>query len=215
MKTGIPGLPPLPAAPAATHSLTWAYAGGQATTSITLPTSSAQTLDGGPQLHAGLFNLEFDWATFGGGRFDGGETSTYKIKGTGLSASDFLYLSAADPPDAGGWYTAAEVRGFGSSGSIGTATTGTGSGGTGTTTAAKQLLSDQNLTDIQTKRPGMFATNPPDEVFLSPAWLITEAKLPVATVKTWGAVRAERAKCSASARSAGEREIASSGPAGT
>ncbi|HYT95300.1 MAG TPA: hypothetical protein VEL76_41665, partial [Gemmataceae bacterium] len=61
-----------------------------------------------------------------------------------------------------------------------TQTTGTGTNQKVTSTS---LLSEADVTTILNTRPPLISTTPPEEVYQSPAWLITQAKLKVSTVK--------------------------------
>lgn len=89
--------------------------------------SDPQALSGGNPVKAGLFNIEMDFNTANSGdRFNGGETLTVTITGTGITAADFNYASIDKPSpngSTGGWLSAADIRGIGTaggSGSIGT-----------------------------------------------------------------------------------------------
>ncbi len=88
-------------------------------------TSGPDFSNGGSNMKAGLFDIEFHYPTSSSdpNRFHGGENAVYTITGTGITEASFLALSANDPgspPSTGGWLSAAHVQGFGSSGSIGT-----------------------------------------------------------------------------------------------
>lgn len=90
-------------------------------------TSGLDFSNGGSNMKAGLFDVEFHYPgnTSDPNKFDGGHTSVYTITGTGITENSFLALSVNDPgspPSTGGWYSAAHVQGFGAglSGSIGT-----------------------------------------------------------------------------------------------
>lgn len=87
--------------------------------------SDTQSLNGGPQVKAGLFNVLLKFRTPGSqNRFNGSETLTFTITGNGLTETDFLLPSMDGPSNSGsgGWYTAARIQGIpgGLSGSIGT-----------------------------------------------------------------------------------------------
>jgi hypothetical protein len=111
---------------------TAAFVSGQAGISGTPTIDATQDLAGGNNIKAGLFNIKFDFSTSnsnsGAARFSGGETSVYDFtRASGLTASDFQLFSINKPnPNGslGGWYSAAEVQGFGNglSGSIGAKT---------------------------------------------------------------------------------------------
>lgn len=79
--------------------------------------------NGGSQVKGGIFDLVF---TYGNGDFSGGDSSVYRLTGTGLTEGSFISYSANELKNngsidnLGGWLSAADVRGFGSSGSIGT-----------------------------------------------------------------------------------------------
>jgi len=86
---------------------------GTSTASITK--SATQTLDGGANIKAGLFNIAFQYpvSNAGGFRFSGGEVSQWEITGTGLTASNFLKVSLANANMFGGpYYMAAHVQGI-------------------------------------------------------------------------------------------------------
>ena len=86
---------------------------GTSTASVTK--SPTQTLDGGANIKAGLFNIEFQFpvSNAGGFRFSGGEVSQWEITGAGLTASNFLKVSLANANTFGGpYYMAAHVQGI-------------------------------------------------------------------------------------------------------
>lgn len=90
-------------------------------------TSGLNFSNGGSNMKAGLFDIEFHYPsnTSDPNKFDGGHTSVYTITGSGITENSFLALSVDDPgspPSSGGWYSAGHVQGFGAglSGSIGT-----------------------------------------------------------------------------------------------
>lgn len=90
-------------------------------------TSGVDFTNGGSNMKAGLFDIEFHYPsnTSDPDKFDGGHSSVYQLTGIGLTESSFVALSIDDPgpPHShGGWYSAAHVQGFGAglSGSIGT-----------------------------------------------------------------------------------------------
>jgi len=86
---------------------------GTSTASVTK--SSNETLDGGANIKAGLFNIAFQFpvSNAGGFRFSGGEVSQWKITGAGLTASNFLKVSLANANTFGGpYYMAAHVQGI-------------------------------------------------------------------------------------------------------
>lgn len=83
--------------------------------------------NGGSNVQAGIFDMNFacssDNCSGNDPRFTGGMTSVFDLSATGLSATSFLTTSSADGKQiAGGYYTAADIRGItvGNSGSIGT-----------------------------------------------------------------------------------------------
>jgi hypothetical protein len=95
--------------------------------------SVPQNLSGGNQVKGGLFNVLFQFNTNNAAnRFNGGESIVLTLTttpGSGLFETDFLAFSIDKPspnPSAGGWYSAAEIRGIPddgdetTSGSIGT-----------------------------------------------------------------------------------------------
>lgn len=94
---------------------------------VSIDKSATQSLSGGNQIKAGLFNLQVNFDTSQANRFYGGFTVVITITGAGITETDFSVLSADKPspnPSLGGWYTAADIRGipFGNettSGSIG------------------------------------------------------------------------------------------------
>jgi hypothetical protein len=101
----------------------------QAATAITSPTAT-QTRTGGANMKAGLFNIEFDYATAAADRFPGGTNSVWHITGAGLTENNFLLQSINNPgppPSTGGWYMAAHVQGI-----LDPLTGGTTSGSIGT-----------------------------------------------------------------------------------
>lgn len=85
-------------------------------------TSGSDFTNGGANMKGGLFDLHFAWPTSNNDpdRFVGGETTVYTLTGTGLTENSFVSLSVPDGNNPGGYYSAAHVQGFGSSGSIGT-----------------------------------------------------------------------------------------------
>jgi len=86
---------------------------GTSTASVTK--SSNETLDGGANIKAGLFNIAFQFpvSNAGGFRFSGGEVSQWEITGAGLTASNFLKVSLANANTFGGlYYMAAHVQGI-------------------------------------------------------------------------------------------------------
>lgn len=101
-------------------SLTATYqSGNQATVS-----SGLNFTNGANDLKGGLFDLKFEYPVSNAdpNRFKGGENSVYLLTGSGLTAEKFASKSVADGGNLGGYYSAAKVQGFGSSGSIGTNT---------------------------------------------------------------------------------------------
>ncbi len=78
--------------------------------------SSTQSLDGGSQIKAGLFNVFFDYAPPPGTVSDvwsGGLSSVWNITGTGLTSNNFLMQSLDDGNMVGGpYYMAAHVQGI-------------------------------------------------------------------------------------------------------
>ena len=102
-------------------ALTFTYLNGAATSSINLNSN------GGNNIKAGQFSVDFEYTTAQGDRFLGGQTSVYDIQGPGITAQSFDVLSDADKLGSGGYLAAADVQGIpaGSStasGSIGTST---------------------------------------------------------------------------------------------
>jgi MYXO-CTERM domain-containing protein len=73
--------------------------------------SATKSLNGAPQIQAGLFNIAFDFPTSNSNpdRLAGGETQKYQITGTGLTSANFLSLSAGSN---GGWFSAARIQGI-------------------------------------------------------------------------------------------------------
>jgi hypothetical protein len=87
--------------------------------------AASQSLNGGPQVKAGLFNVLLNFRTPNSqNRFTGSESLTLTITGDGLTETDFLLPSINGPENSGtgGWYTAARIQGIpgNKSGSIGT-----------------------------------------------------------------------------------------------
>jgi hypothetical protein len=87
--------------------------------------SASQSLNGGSQVKAGLFNVLLNFRTSNSqNRFTGSESLTLTITGDGLTETDFLLPSINGPENSGvgGWYTAARIQGIpgDKSGSIGT-----------------------------------------------------------------------------------------------
>ncbi|SNS82153.1 VPLPA-CTERM protein sorting domain-containing protein [Noviherbaspirillum humi] len=103
-------------------NLTATYISGYQAVSFT----TASQTNGIPAIKAGLFDINFVDGTAGNNRFTGGMTSVYNFSAVGLTADSFVTPSASDGAIAGGYYTAADVRGIyingagGYSGSIGT-----------------------------------------------------------------------------------------------
>ncbi len=83
------------------------YVSGQVADSTTY-SADAFKADG-----AGFFDLQFDYPQTGD-RFGAGETSVYKLTGTGLDVSDFNTLST--PSSKGVFYSAAHIQGIGPNG---------------------------------------------------------------------------------------------------
>jgi PEP-CTERM motif-containing protein len=80
-------------------------------------TSATQSLNGGPNMKAGLFNVEFDYATAAASRFTGGTSSIWHITGAGLTENNFLMTSIPELVGrntfvGGGYYMAAHVQGI-------------------------------------------------------------------------------------------------------
>ena len=97
----------------------FAYVSGAAATATDY---GVNAFNGGSQIKGGLFDVQFTFPTPNHGRLTGGSNSVYTLSGTGLTAADFMAFSVNDsgnPPSSGGWESAAEVRGYGGSGSIG------------------------------------------------------------------------------------------------
>jgi hypothetical protein len=103
------------------NSSSFSYVSGKQVSGFTFNT------DGGSQVQAGIFSVDFSYPTpNGGGRLSGGTQSVYDITATGLTAASFNVGSTGSPS---GYLGAADVRGIPS-------TDGTTSGSIGTTTAA-------------------------------------------------------------------------------
>ena len=71
--------------------------------------------DLGSQVKAGLFDIEFKFASKSADRFDFGDKIVLKITGKDLVAEMFKFVSADKPkpnPSEGGWISAAEIRGI-------------------------------------------------------------------------------------------------------
>lgn len=84
--------------------------------------------NGGSNMKAGLFDIEFHFPNAGSDpfRFHGGEVSIYTITGLGVDELDFASKSVDDPgspPSLGGWMSAGHIQGIPGdlSGSIGAA----------------------------------------------------------------------------------------------
>jgi hypothetical protein len=89
---------------------------GSAATSITQ--HAAQDLNGGSNVQAGFFNIQF---YFGNNDFENTEHVVYQITGQSITENSFLKKSGPDTPpptNTGGFYTAADFAGYGSSGSV-------------------------------------------------------------------------------------------------
>jgi hypothetical protein len=96
--------------------------------------SSSQSLNGGQNMKAGLFNIDIHFFTAGNkDRFYGGETIEILIEGAGLTESSFLKTSIASGNVSGGWYSAAHVQGIQLPGG------GTGSGSIGAMTTVQPV----------------------------------------------------------------------------
>ncbi|MER3495642.1 MAG: hypothetical protein C4320_01760 [Armatimonadota bacterium] len=85
-------------------------------------TQGLDSVNGGNQVKAGLFDIQFMYPTPNSGRLSGGLTSVYQITGNGITENSFLSKSVSDGSVAGGYFMAADIRGFGGSGSVGTTT---------------------------------------------------------------------------------------------
>jgi hypothetical protein len=119
--------------PAALFATSWLFNSAKAITSITyksgLTATSASYASNGKtgsnDIQAGLFDLDFEFAP-SGTHFGGGLNSVYLLKGTGLTATDFISTSENElKPNntikyAGGYYSAAKIQGYGASTGIGT-----------------------------------------------------------------------------------------------
>jgi hypothetical protein len=109
--------------------------GGQGAASASY---SPDAYNGGNSVKAGMFDILFSFAGTGANRLTVGESSIYRLTGTGLSEASFLSPSADELSNkgklinAGGWLTAADVRGLAPL----PGTTQTLSGSIGTTTQA-------------------------------------------------------------------------------
>jgi hypothetical protein len=103
-------------------ALTYTYLSGIYTSGITFNTN------GGNQIKAGVFSIDFQYPTSNSQpRLSGGTTSVYDITGQGITANSFNAFSTLDSHAFGTYLAAAEVRGIPSpsgttSGSIGTMT---------------------------------------------------------------------------------------------
>jgi PEP-CTERM motif len=104
-------------------SLTFAHLSGATTSAIDLNSN------GGNNIKAGTFGVDFEYPTAQAGRFAGGMTSVYDITGAGITAQSFDVLSTPDSHALGTYLAAADVQGIPAGG-------GTTSGSIGTTTAA-------------------------------------------------------------------------------
>ena len=85
------------------------------TSTASVTKSATQTLDGGANIKAGLFNIAFQFpvSNAGGFRFSGGEVLQWEITGAGLTASNFLKVSLGNANMFGGpYYMAAHVQGI-------------------------------------------------------------------------------------------------------
>lgn len=100
---------------------------------VSITRSATLSENGGSQVKAGLFNLAFNFNTKGSrDRFNGGDTMSFTITGTGVTENSFTLGSAAEPGRhghvraPGGWLSAADLQGIpdrcdgSTSGSIGT-----------------------------------------------------------------------------------------------
>ena len=78
--------------------------------------TATQSLSGGNQVKAGLFNIQIDFNTSSSSdRFQGGETLVFSIQKAGIDEADFSVLSIPKPapnPSTGGWYAAADIQGI-------------------------------------------------------------------------------------------------------
>jgi hypothetical protein len=74
--------------------------------------SATQSLNGAPNIKAGLFNIDFNYASANADRWNGGMQSVWEITGTGLTANNFLKLSIPNSGVGGGFYMAADVQGI-------------------------------------------------------------------------------------------------------
>jgi hypothetical protein len=97
-------------------SLTYAYLSDVQTSGIAFNTN------GGNQIKAGVFSIDFEYPTASGQtRLAGSTSSVYKITGDSITASSFLALSTLDQFSVGTFQAAAHVQGIpgGLTGSIG------------------------------------------------------------------------------------------------
>jgi hypothetical protein len=95
-------------------------------TQATVTASSSQSLTGGNDLKAGLFDVMFAFQTTNTSKlFSGGTTSVFDLKLSGggkINANDFMFVSADKPKpngEFGGWVSAALLQGFCEGGSVG------------------------------------------------------------------------------------------------
>jgi hypothetical protein len=101
----------------ALNASSFTYVGGQPFSGLSFG------VNGGNQIEAGVFGVDFTYPTpNGGGRLSGGLNSIYDIHAAGLTAQSFDVFSTPDQHSIGTYLAATEVRGIpdGSSGSIGT-----------------------------------------------------------------------------------------------
>lgn len=85
--------------------------------------TATQSQNGGSNIKAGFFNINFTPPSGGSGeRFNGTEHVVFNITGGSITEDTFAGTSIADGGNPGGYYVAADFAGFGSSGSAGSKT---------------------------------------------------------------------------------------------
>ena len=70
-----------------------------------------------------------------------------------------------------------------SGGSSSDASSGASSGASSTPTNPAGQITDEDIQNILNTRPDPTSNDPPDQIFQTPAWLLTEANLPLAKLK--------------------------------
>jgi hypothetical protein len=83
---------------------------------LSVQTTDPKNLDGGSQVKAGLFNIQINFDTDPqGNRLNNTDSLTIPLIGAGITENDFSGLSidkTTNPTSAGGWYSAADIRGI-------------------------------------------------------------------------------------------------------